>query len=177
MIGRTVFYFFRWADESSVGAAIRGSTWVFAFIEVFHLLGLTLLLGTVVLVNLRLCGYGLRRQSMAEVATDALPWMLVGMAVTMASGSLLFVSEAMKCYGSLPFFVKMGFLFTALVFTFTLHRKLTKRDAPPPPVCGKVAAAASFLLRFFSVVAGATSTLCLKTRIRPRPVMNPPSPL
>ena len=154
MIGRLVFYFFRWADESSVGAAIRASTWVFAFIEVFHLLGLTLLLGTVVLVDLRLCCYGLRRQSMAEVASDALPWMLVGMAVTIGSGSLLFVSEAMKCYGSPPFFVKMGFLFTALVFTFTLHRKLTRRNTPPPPVWGKVAAGLSLFLWFGVGLAG-----------------------
>ena len=154
MIALAVLHFFRWADDSAVGAAIRASTWVFAFIEVFHLLGLTLLLGTVVLVDLRLCGYGLRRQSMAEVASDALPWMLVGMVVTMGSGSLLFVSEAMKCYGSPPFFVKMGFLFTALVFTFTLHRKLTKRSTPPPPVWGKVAAGLSLFLWFGVGLAG-----------------------
>src|SRR6266853_681471 len=154
MIALAVLHFFHWADDTAVAAAIRGSTWVFAFIEVFHLLGLTLLLGTVVLVDLRLCGYGLRRQSLAEVASDALPWMLVGMAVTMASGFLLFVSEAMKCYGSPPFFVKMGFLFTALVFTFTLHRKLTKRDAPPPPVWGKVAAGLSLFLWFGVGLAG-----------------------
>ena len=154
MIALAVLHFFHWADDSAVAAAIRGSTWVFAFIEVFHLLGLTLLLGTVVLVDLRLCGYGLRRQSLAEVASDALPWMLVGMAVTMGSGSLLFVSEAMKCYGSPPFFVKMGFLLTALVFTFTLHRKLTKRDAPPPPVWGRVAAGVSLFLWFGVGLAG-----------------------
>jgi hypothetical protein len=154
MIALAVLHFFHWADDTAVAAAIRGSTWVFAFIEVFHLLGLTLLLGTVVLVDLRLCGYGLRRQSLAEVASDALPWMLGGMAVTMGSGSLLFVSEAMKCYGSPPFFVKMGFLFMALVFTFTLHRKLTKRDAPPPPVWGKVAAGVSLFLWFGVGLAG-----------------------
>jgi len=153
MIALAVLRFFHWADDSAVAAAIRGSTWVFAFIEVFHLLGLTLLLGTVVLVNLRLCGYGLQRQSLAEVASDALPWMLVGMAVTMGSGSLLFVSEAMKCYGSPPFFVKMGLLFMALVFTFTLHWKLTKRDAPPP-VWGKVAAGVSLFLWFGVGLAG-----------------------
>ena len=86
--------------------------------------------------------------------SDALPWMLVGMAVTIGSGSLLFVSEAMKCYGSPPFFVKMGFLFTALVFTFTLHRKLTKRNTPPPPVWGKVAAGLSLFLWFGVGLAG-----------------------
>jgi len=153
MIALAVLRFFHWADDSAVAAAIRGSTWVFAFIEVFHLLGLTLLLGTVVLVNLRMCGYGLQRQSLAEVASDALPWMLVGMAVTMGSGSLLFVSEAMKCYGSPPFFVKMGLLFMALVFTFTLHWKLTKRNAPPP-VWGKVAAGVSLFLWFGVGLAG-----------------------
>ena len=153
MIALAVLRFFHWADDSAVAAAIRGSTWVFAIIEMFHLLGLTLLLGTVVLVNLRLCGYGLQRQSLAEVASDALPWMLVGMAVTMGSGSLLFVSEAMKCYGSPPFFVKMGLLFMALVFTFTLHWKLTKRNAPPP-VWGKVAAGVSLFLWFGVGLAG-----------------------
>jgi hypothetical protein len=153
MIALAVLHFFHWADDSAVAAAIRGSTWVFAFIEVFHLLGLTLLLGTVVLVNLRLCGYGLQRQSLAEVASEALPWRLVGMAVTMVSGSLLFASEAMKCYDSPPFFIKMGFLFTALVFTFTLHRKLTKRSSPPP-VWGKVAAGVSLFLWFGVGLAG-----------------------
>ena len=154
MISRAILHFFHWADNSAVGAAIRASTWEFAFIVVFHLLGLTLLLGTVVVVNLRLCGYGLRRQSLAEVASDTLPWMFLGMVVTFGSGSLLFVSEAMKCYGSPPFFVKMGFLFAALAFTFTLHRSLTKRNTPPPPVWSKVAAGLSLFLWFGVGLAG-----------------------
>jgi hypothetical protein len=53
----------------------------------------------------------------------------------------------MKCYGSLPFFVKMGLLAAALVFTFTFHRSLTRADAPSPAL-SKCAACVSVMLWF-----------------------------
>ena len=72
---------------------------------------------------------------------------------SITSGILLFLSEAMKCYGSLPFFIKMGFLGAALVFTFTYHRSLTKSDAPPPGL-SKAAACVSVMLWFGVGLAG-----------------------
>lgn len=132
---------------------IRDSTWAFALIEVFHLFGLTLLLGTLTVLNLRLFGWGLKAYPLKAVATDALPWTFVGMAVSITSGVLLFVSEAMKCYGSLPFFVKMGLLAAALLFTFTFNRNLTKAD-PPSPAVSKCAACLSIGLWFGVGLAG-----------------------
>jgi hypothetical protein len=122
--------FFRWADHTAVAVWIRDSTWVFALLEVFHLFGLTLLLGTLVVVNLRLFGWGLAGHPLSEVASDALPFTIGGMIATIASGSLLFVSEALKCYGSEPFFIKMGLLFTGLLFFFTFQQRLTKAEQP-----------------------------------------------
>jgi hypothetical protein len=144
--------FFRWADHTGISVWIRDSTWAFALIEVFHLFGLTLLLGTLTVLNLRLFGWGLGGYPLKVVAADALPWTLIGMAVSIVSGILLFLSEAMKCYGSLPFFVKMGFLAAALVFTFTYHRSLTKSDAPP--ALSKAAACVSMMLWFGVGLAG-----------------------
>lgn len=144
--------FFRWADHTWISDWIRASTWAFALIEVFHLFGLTLLLGTTVVVNLRLFGLGLKRQSTAQVASDAMPWMLSGMVVTLGSGTLLFLSEAMKCYNSTPFFVKMGLLFAALLFTFTFHRRLTKADLPS--LAGRLGASLSIVLWFGVGLAG-----------------------
>jgi hypothetical protein len=123
--------FFRWADHTWIAMWIRDSTWVFALLEVFHLFGLTLLLGTLVVVNLRLFGFGLTGHSLSDVASDALPFTVGAMVATIASGALLFVSEALKCYASAPFFLKMGLLAAALLFTFTFHRYLTKKNAPP----------------------------------------------
>ena len=58
--------FFRWADHTWIAMWIRDSTWVFALLEVFHLFGLTLLLGTLVVVNLRLFGFGLTGHSLSD---------------------------------------------------------------------------------------------------------------
>jgi hypothetical protein len=145
--------FFRWADHTAVAVWIRDSTWIFALLEVFHLFGLTLLLGTLVVVNLRLFGWGLAGHRLSEVASDALPFTIGGMIATIASGSLLFVSEALKCYASAPFFVKMGLLAAALLFTFTFHRYLTKNDAPPSAIT-KFAACLCLTLWFGVGLAG-----------------------
>ena len=144
--------FFTWADHLWIAEFIRDSTWIFALLEVFHLFGLTLLLGMLVVVNLRLFGFGLKRQTLAEVASDALPWTLLGMTVSISSGLLLFVSEALKCYDSQPFFVKMGLLFTALLFTFTFQRRMTKAEQPTG--WGKFTACLSLTLWFGVGLAG-----------------------
>ena len=144
--------FFTWADHLWIAEFIRDSTWIFALLEVFHLFGLTLLLGMLVVVNLRLFGFGLKRQTLAEVASDALPWTILGMTVSISSGLLLFVSEALKCYDSQPFFLKMGLLFTALLFTFTFQRRMTKAEQPTG--WGRFAACFSLTLWFGVGLAG-----------------------
>src|SRR5262245_58577385 len=144
--------FFRWADHLWVAEAIRASTWSFALIEVFHLLGLTLLLGTISVVNLRLLGAGLRGPKAADVASDATPFTIVGAVVTLGSGFLLFASEAMKCYASTPFFVKMGLLFAALIYTAIFQGRLAKSERVS--AFGKAAAMFSFALWFGVGLAG-----------------------
>ena len=144
---------FRWADHTWIAERIRDSTWAFALLEVFHLFGLTLLLGTLVVVNLRLFGWGLSNHSLVRVASDALPFTRWAMVVTITSGLLLFSSEAMKCYGSVPFLVKMVLLAAALLFTFTFHRSLTKREVPPS-FTTRCAASVCMLLWFGVGLAG-----------------------
>lgn len=121
---------FTWFENTWLGEIIRDSTWAFAAFEVVHLLGLTVLLGTVTVVNLRLAGIGLRNQSASDVAGDAMPWTYGGMIATIGSGFCLFASEALKCYASPPFYWKMGLLLVALVFTFAVQRRVANSAAP-----------------------------------------------
>src|SRR5271167_1199830 len=112
--------FFEWCDSTTIGQAIRDSRFLFPIIESLHLFALTVLLGTVVVLNLRLLGAGLRRQPLALVARALAPltsWSLLAMLIT---GALLFCSEALKCYDSPPFLVKMVTLFLAIVFHWTV---------------------------------------------------------
>jgi hypothetical protein len=111
-----------------VGGAIRNSSWLFPFIEAFHLLGLAVIGGAVLVVDLRLFGFGLRRQPVAQLARDAQPWLIVSLILMVATGALMFTSEAIKCYYHPAFWVKMTSLFLAIVFTFTVRRKVTMAD-------------------------------------------------
>ena len=118
--------FFQWCYQTAVGEAIRESLWLFPLIEAFHLVGLGLTAGAVLIVDLRLLGVGLSRQPVEQLAAAVEPWLLGSVALMFASGIPLFLSESMKCYYSFAFWVKMTSLFLVLLFTFTLRRRVTR---------------------------------------------------
>jgi uncharacterized protein DUF6644 len=139
--------FFTWVENSGLGGAIRSSSWLFPVIEAFHLLGLAVIGGAVLVVDLRLFGFGLRRQPVAQLARDAQRWLIGSLLVMIATGSLLFTSEAVKCYYHPAFWVKMSSLFLAIVFTFTVRRKVTLADENRVrPLWSKLVALTSVLL-------------------------------
>ena len=120
--------FFTWCEKSAIGEAIRNSQWLFPVIESVHLLALVLIAGAVLVVDMRLFGLGLRRQPVAQLARDAQPWLIGGLIVMLTTGFLLFLSEAIKCYYSAAFAVKMTSLLLAMVFTFTVRRQVALAD-------------------------------------------------
>jgi uncharacterized membrane protein YhdT len=117
---------FEWFYATPIGETIRNSVWLFPVIEAFHLVGLGVIGGAVLLVNLRLLGVGLTRQPVAQLSAEAQPWLLGALALMFASGVPLFLSEATKAYYSFAFWVKMTCLLSVLVFTFTIHRRVTQ---------------------------------------------------
>ena len=120
--------YFQAFEQGSVGEAIRQSTWLFPFIEAWHLVGLALIGGAILIVDFRLLGLGLKRQPVAELARDAQPWAIAGLLFMIVSGSLLFLAESIKCYYSFAFWTKMTALALAILFTFTIRRRVTLAD-------------------------------------------------
>ena len=116
---------FELLEASAIGEAIRGSVWLFPVIEAFHLLGLATIGGAVLVVDFRMLGIGLRGSAVARLARDMQPWIVGSIVVMFASGVPLFLSEAIKCYYSFAFWVKMTALLGALLFTFTIRRSVT----------------------------------------------------
>jgi hypothetical protein len=150
-----LYPFFEWCEATTIGNAIRTSLWAFAVIESVHLLGLAAIGGAVLIVDLRMLGIGLRKQPVAELARSAFPWLVGSLAVMLVTGVALFLSEAIKCYYSPPFWVKMWSLALAMLFTFTIRRKVTLADeARVRPVWYKVVALISLSLWFGVGAAG-----------------------
>jgi hypothetical protein len=150
----TLIGFFQWCEGSLVGSAIRTSPWAFAVIESVHLLGLAVIGGAVLIVDMRLLGLGLRDQTVKEVARAAQPWLVGSLIVMLLSGGALFSSESIKCYYSTPFWVKMISLFLAMIFTFTIRQRVIFADGTTMrPVLYKLVALISLGL-WFGVGAG-----------------------
>ena len=141
--------FFQWCYGTPIGEGIRNSTWLFPVIEAFHLLGLGLVAGSVLLVDLRLLGVGLSKQPAAQLWASARPWLLGGVTVMFASGTPLFLSESIKCLYSFAFWVKMTSLLLVLLFTFTVLRRVTQAGLTSDrPLSGRLTALISLVLWF-----------------------------
>ena len=135
---------FQWFEATTIGTVVRQSLWLFPIIECVHLLSLALLGGVVLAVDLRLLGFGLSSQPTARLARQLQPWLVGALVTIIGTGIPMFLSEAIKCYFSPPFFLKMSLLLLATIYTFTLRRRVA--GAEP----GRIA---PWLLRLTAVVS------------------------
>lgn len=125
---------FHWLEQSAIGNTIRQSHWLFPVIEAVHLLGLGVAGGAVILVDLRLLGLGLGDQPASQISKDTEPWLIGSLVVMFSTGIPLFLSEAIKCYYSFAFWIKMASLFTVILFTFTARRRVARNPSSRPLV-------------------------------------------
>jgi len=150
----TLFEIFDRLELTAVGVAIRDSAWLFPVVESAHLLGLALLGGAVLVVDLRLLGFGLRTRTAAYVLDQARPWLLGALALLIATGIPLFLSEAVKCYYRPAFWVKMGALLLALLFTFLVRNRRVRAQPELPPWQARSIATCSLTLWLTVAAAG-----------------------
>jgi hypothetical protein len=144
---------FHWFEATQIGAYGRRSTYFFPSVEVAHLCGLTLLLGTVLVLNLRLLDAIMPRQSIPEIVRATAPLLWTGVVLALGSGLLLFLAEAVKCYYNVAFWYKMGLLMSAVAFQLIVHQKLKVASGPSTGLT-KGTAAISLALWFGVAVAG-----------------------
>ena len=118
---------FEWGEASWLGQFVRTSVWMFPVIEAIHLLGLSMLGGLMLVVDLRMLGIALRDQPIATLARGVQPWLVRSVILMLSTGFLLFISEAVKCYHNSAFWVKMTTLPVAIAFTFLVRQRFASR--------------------------------------------------
>lgn len=144
-----------WLQDSAPAVAIAESDWMFQALETLHVLALTLVVGTIAMVDLRLLGLFARDRLVSDMSKQALPWTWVAFGAALLSGALLFVSKAVAYYGNWPFRIKMLLLALAglnmLYFHFNAYRGVAGWDRGTAPASARVAGILS-LLFWVSVV-------------------------
>ena len=120
-------------------------------VQSFHLMGLTILLTTVLLLDLRLAGLGMRDYELSWLARQVKPWTLGAFAVVILSGSMMFLATPGKYVDSRPFRLKMLLLCLALLFHFGVLRRFTKTDSGARPRAVNIIVACLSLTLWFGV--------------------------
>jgi hypothetical protein len=146
--------FFLTMGELPVSKAIGASLWIYPVIQAFHLVFLAILVGSILIVDLRLLGKGMTAQPLATVARDAWPWFLFGLVGMVSTGVPQMMQNASREYYSPFFWWKMTFLATALVFTVTIRRMVARRSE------GSVAPAAMKAVAFVSITLWGSVMVC-----------------
>ncbi len=141
--------------HSHLGRVMQTSKWGFAIVETVHLLALAILGGAVLVVDLRLLGVVLKRESTRTIGRDLSRLLLGSLVLMILSGIAMLSEETLKCYYSPAFRWKMVLLAAAVLFYFTLHRRaLLNIDRGEPTLWARAAAVISLSLWLGVGVAG-----------------------
>jgi hypothetical protein len=130
--------FFEWLQALPVSQYIGSSIWIYPLVQAIHLVFLALFAGAILIVDLRLLGFGMRSQPVSEVARDARPWLIGGFLGMVATGVPQLMQNASREYFSEFFWYKMYLIAFGLILIATVRRKMTQTDQPS--AAGKVVA-------------------------------------
>ena len=143
--------FFEWMYGIGI---YKSSIYLGPGINLVHLVAMCTFMGALLMVDLRLLGAGLTNQPVKQVARSAQPWLIGGLIVLTLTGIPAVMTVALEEYASPVFWFKMYVLLAAVIFTFTVRRKVAGADeSRVAPVWRKLVALVSIVL-WMSVAAG-----------------------
>jgi hypothetical protein len=147
--------FFDWHTTSWLGITVNDSIWLFPAIETVHILAMAIMFGGLLMLNLRLLGLGMTRQSLPTLAKTLMPFVNWGLILMLLSGYGMFASGGLKYYSNDGFKFKMAVLAAVLVFQYTIFTRVVKQDdAQRNKLFGGTTALVSFALWFLVGAAG-----------------------
>lgn len=146
-------------EASGLATAIRNSLYLFPLIESAHVIGLTMVFGTIAIIDLRLLGVASTQRPFTAVASDVFKWTWIAFAVTATTGALMFITNANTYYQSAYFRAKMALLalsgLNMLVFEMTTRRSVCSWDRnAAAPAAGRAVAALSLVIWIGVIVLG-----------------------
>ena len=122
-------------DTSAVAGAMRGSTWLYPIVEIVHIVGLSVLVGSVAMFDLRVLGFG-RSVAVLAAGRMLLPWSAISLFAIVPAGLLLFSAHPLELSMNKVFQLKLLLIalagLNALIFHLLVFRTLEtwKRARP-----------------------------------------------
>ena len=137
---------------NAVAQALNSAEWVFPTAEIFHIVGFGVSIGTIAAVDFSLLGGALKRKAAPQLLKYTAPWTLTALTIVILAGLVLFLTMPLDYLRNDPFRFKIITLVLAIVFNYTIHRKVVLSENVAPSAAILVAAVS--LLLWISVVFG-----------------------
>lgn len=146
-----------WFRQAWPGPIVRSTSWLFSFGEILHFIGICLLLGSLLFIDLRLLGF--YRSISVKSVLALLPWTLFGFLLIASSGWIFFTSNPASYVENPAFLVKMLLILlaglNAAAFTLIEHRAMLKiGPGGDTPMITKVLAGSSLVMWFAVLLLG-----------------------
>lgn len=147
-------HFLLWLQHSAFITWLSNSVVMATFIEVLHYFSMFLLVGSIVLVDLRLIGIAAKRRNATELASDLFPVMWTGLVLNFLSGFILMLGDVEAFYYNWVFHIKLGVILASVVFGIIVQANVRKWDRPTGiPIFAKLLALVSLALWIGSILA------------------------
>ena len=145
----------RWLQDNSFIALINGTAWTAAATEIVHYFSMFILVGSMVIVDLRVLGLVGRRQDATQLADRLFPWIWASLALNFLSGFIMFAGSATAYYHNDIFYDKVLVIVLAIVASLIVQQKVRKwNQLPSMPVWAKLVAVLSIGLWIGAIIAG-----------------------
>ncbi len=143
-------------EASPVGQYVASSSWAFPTLESLHVMAIVTVLGTIVVMDLRLLGVASIDRAVTAISKDTLRWTWAAFLFAMATGGLLFMAKATEYAVNPNFQLKMVLIALAGVnmgvfHLFTWRTVETWDSAPVLPLAAKIAGGLSLFLWVITV--------------------------
>jgi hypothetical protein len=147
---------------------IHKKPWAFTTVQVAHFFAVSLVLGTIAIVDLRLLGVAAIKRPFAELSRQLLPFTWAAFVLAVATGSLLFISQATDYFVNPVFWFKMSLIVLAginmMIFEFITVRDVEKWNLDPtPPPRARLAGGISIACWALVIVLGRIISFTLPT--------------
>jgi len=150
--------FWSWLENLPIAARI-GESWWFPLLESLHVVGVAMVFGSILMVDLRLLGLAGTKYAVSTMSKELVPWTWAAFALALVTGVGLFITRASHYAENPAFQIKCLLLLLAggnmIAFHFGVFRRVVQWDvATKLPTASKIAGVASLVLWAGVILAG-----------------------
>src|SRR5580698_2107078 len=118
-----------WLSTTALSKTLQDAAWVVPTSQSIHIIAVSVVFGSALMINLRLLGVGRSGRSVSQLSETLVPWMWRGLAVLLFTGLIQTITEPVRQFVTPMFWAKMMMIIVVVTMT-ALYAKAVRRNAP-----------------------------------------------